>query len=202
MHLVHARDGIGCNWEECCNVPHFTEITKFLAHAATAHSYDVNLKLCHLPQASQTNWSDISSSEMSLESESRQRTETPVSSVELEMGNIDPRLLEAHPVLTTEPLPCHSDTESLTHSDGFVVKNSHPGSTEVPIRRSTRSTAKVTDVIPAPELKSEPQHVRLSRRYHHAEEQRHGEQRENKRPDNMKAPKGPPLRRSKRLRTQ
>ncbi|KAG5289889.1 hypothetical protein I7I48_09350 [Histoplasma ohiense] len=99
------------------------------------------------------------------------------------MGNIDPHLLEACPVPITNALPCHSDAEILT--------------------RLMRGTAKVTDVVPAPESKSQPQHVkRSSRRDRHAEEQLRGEQGENKRLDNIKAPKGPLLRRSKRLRAQ
>lgn len=104
-HLVYARNGISCNWEECRNVPHFGEITEFLAHAYTAHSYDVNLKLCHLPQVTQSNCSDISSREESLESEFRQGIETPASSVDLELENIDPRLLETQSVPITKSLP-------------------------------------------------------------------------------------------------
>lgn len=86
------------------------------------HTHDINLQLCHLPQPSQTSCSDISFREMSLESENRQRIETPASSVELEMGDIDPCLLKALPVLITRSLPCHSDTEVLTRSGGSVVE--------------------------------------------------------------------------------
>lgn len=198
MRLVHAHDGISCNWQACRNAPRFTEITKFLAHAATAHSYDVNLKLHHLPQVSTTSCSSTSSREISSESENRQRTETPGSSVELEMGHIDPRLLEACPVPITKSLPCHSDSEIPTNSGGSTVENSHP-TNKVPTRRSRRGIAKVTDVTPEPASRSGP---RLSRRHRHAEAQQRGGQRENKRRDNMKTPKGPLLRRSKRLRTQ
>jgi hypothetical protein len=150
-HLVHAREGISCNWEACRNVPQFSKITEFLAHASTAHSYDVNLKLCHLPQLSQTDCNDITSREVSLESENLQRTETPASSVELEMGNIDPRLLEAHPVPITKTSPCYSNTEIATPSGGSAVESPHPISTEVPTRRSTRSTAEVADLASSPE---------------------------------------------------
>lgn len=59
----------------------------------------------------------------------------------------------------------------------------------------------MTDLASSPEAGSQPQHVkRPSRRCRHAEKQLHEEQRNNKRPGDMKAPKGPPLRRSKRLR--
>ncbi|KAJ5993329.1 hypothetical protein N7451_009053 [Penicillium sp. IBT 35674x] len=203
MHLVYARGGISCNWEECRNVPHFSEITEFLAHAYTAHSYDVNLKLCHLPHVTQTNCSDISSREESLESENRQRIETPASSVELELGNIDPRLLEAHPVPITNSLPYQSDTETPDSSGGSILKNSKPSSVEVPIRRSTRGTAKLTELTPAPEPECKPQNrKRSSRRNLHAKEHSPREQRGNKKPAGMKAPKVPLLRRSRRLQAQ
>lgn len=203
MHLVYARGGISCNWEECRNVPHFSEITEFLAHAYAAHSYDVNLKLCHLPHATQTNCSDISSREESLESEKRPIIETPASSVELELGNIDPRLLEAHPVPITNSLPYQSDTETLDSSGGSVLKNTKPSSVEVPIRRSTRGTAKVTELTPAPEPECKPQNrKRSSQRNLHAKEHSPGKQRGNKKSALMKAPKAPLLRRSRRLQAQ
>ena len=163
-HLVYARNGISCNWEECRNVPHFDEITEFLAHAYTAHSYDVNLKLCHLPQVTQSNCSDISSREESLESEFRQGIETPASSVDLELENIDPRLLETQSVPITKSLPSQSGAEIPDPSDEPVVKNSHPSLVENPIRRSTRGAAKLTGVPSAPEPECKPQNQRRSSR--------------------------------------
>jgi len=202
-HLAYARGGISCNWEECRNVPHFSEITGFLAHAHSAHSYDVNLKLCHLPQDLHTNRSDVSSREESLESESRQKIETPASSVELEMRNIDPRLLEAHSVSTTKYLASQSDVETPDPSGGSVMENSHPSSVKDPIRRSTRGTTKLKEFKPVPEPGSKPQNRKRSfRRNLHAKEHSHGKQRGNKKPTGMKAPKTPLLRRSKRLRAQ
>lgn len=72
-HLVHAHDGISCNWE-ACRIPKFTKMTKLLAHASKVHDYDVNIKLHHLPQRPQLPCSDtlsIKSREVSLESENR-----------------------------------------------------------------------------------------------------------------------------------
>lgn len=193
FHLVHARDGISSNWESCRNVPRFTKIPGFLAHAATVHSYDVNIKLYHLPQVSQLNCSDISSREVSLEA-GRQGTETPAS-IDFEMANIDPHLLEPCPVTITKPSPCRSGTEISAPSFGSMVTNSDPSLTEVPFRRSMRGTAKAADLAPVPKSVSQPQHaIRSSRRHHHAEEQLRGLQQEKGRPGNMKASvKKPPL---------
>ncbi|KAJ5778330.1 hypothetical protein N7520_001576 [Penicillium odoratum] len=196
-HLQHARNGISCNWKTCRDVPLFSDITKFLAHASTEHSYDIKIKLCHLPQASQTSCSDVSSREASPVSENRQRTETPASSVDLEMKNIDPRLLEAHPVPVAMALQTQPVTEVLSTSGG----SSHPNSAETPIRRATRSTAKVTEFAPTPETESQPQYVRRSSRKKSHAEQRVCGVKEKKRLSHMKVPKGPPLRRSKRLRS-
>ncbi|OJJ79315.1 uncharacterized protein ASPGLDRAFT_137070 [Aspergillus glaucus CBS 516.65] len=126
FHLVHARDGISCNWESCRNVPRFTKITEFLAHAATVHSYDVNIKLYHLPQVSQLNCSDISSREVSLEA-GRQGTETPASSIDFEMANIDPRLLEPCPVTTRIISSLStSSTRRISRRWWWVLDISHP----------------------------------------------------------------------------
>ncbi|KAJ5708139.1 hypothetical protein N7488_007940 [Penicillium malachiteum] len=129
-HLQHARNGISCNWKTCRDVPLFSDITKFLAHASTEHSYDIKIKLCHLLQASQTSCSDVSSREASPVSENRQNTKTPTSPVDLEMKNIDPRLLEAHPVPVAMALQTQPVTEVLSTSGG----SSHPNSAETPIR--------------------------------------------------------------------
>ncbi|KAJ6103825.1 hypothetical protein N7486_004047 [Penicillium sp. IBT 16267x] len=76
------------------------------------------------------------------------------------MANIDPRLLEAHPVPVAMALPSQSDTEIFSFCGGSLEKEVHPSSAETPIRRSTRSTAKVTELAPAPESESQPQHVK------------------------------------------
>lgn len=166
MHLVYMRDGISYNWEACRNVPRFTEITKFLAHASTTHSYDINFKLCHLPQVSQMNCNDISSREVSLESENRQSTETPVSSVDFEMANINPRLLEPCPVTVTKPSPCQSGAEISALSVESTVSDSRPTSDEVPIRRSTRISAKAADLAPVTASGYQTKHaMRSSWRY-------------------------------------
>lgn len=89
-HLRHAHNGLTCNWETCQNVPRFTNITEFLAHASTVHSYDVNIKLCHLPETS--------------------------TSVDFEIANIDPQLSEPHPAAITKPSLCQLSTETAAPS--------------------------------------------------------------------------------------
>ena len=106
-HLARVHDGISCTWAACSGVPKFTEVTKFLAHAATIHKYDVQIKLQHLPKRPRVTCSDTSSvdsSDTSLISDSRSNTETPASSVGVETGNIDPHLLESHTIITKPPL--------------------------------------------------------------------------------------------------
>ncbi|BCR90303.1 uncharacterized protein ACHE_60189S [Aspergillus chevalieri] len=106
-HLTCARDGISCTWAACHSVPKFTEVTEFLAHAATVHKYDVQIKLQHLPKKSRIACSDtlsIDSSDASLKSDGHSSIETPASSIDFEMGNIDPRLLESHTAAVTKPL--------------------------------------------------------------------------------------------------
>lgn len=50
---------------------------------------------------------------MYLKVENRQRFETPASSVEPEMEDIDPRLLEANSIPITKTSPCHLNTQLL-----------------------------------------------------------------------------------------
>jgi hypothetical protein len=92
---------------------------------------------------------------VSLESKNRLRTKTPASSVELERGNIDLRLLEAYPIPITKTLLYYLNTKIATPSSGSVVKSPYPILTEVPTRRSTRSTAEVVDLISSPKLGSQ-----------------------------------------------
>ncbi|PYH56071.1 uncharacterized protein BO96DRAFT_423376 [Aspergillus niger CBS 101883] len=98
---------------------------------------------------------------MYLKAENRQRSDTPASSVEPGKRDIDPRLLKANSISITKTSPCHLNTQLP-----------HPSSTEVPIRRSVRGTAKATDLAPVRESKSRPQTVkRLTKRCRRAQEQ-------------------------------
>lgn len=199
-HLVHAHDGISCNWEACRDVPKFTKITEFLAHASNVHKYDVNIKLCHLPERPQPPCSDSSSVEsrdVSLESENHQGTITPATSVEFETANIDPRLMESHPV--TKPLPCLSGTEDSA-SSGPDMTTIDPRLTELPTRRWTRGAVKAAISEPGPP----PERVICSSRNCDPLEERHEQKKGEKR--RLGRPKAsdtkPPLRQSKRLKSQ
>lgn len=74
-------------------------IIEFLAHAATIHKYDVQIKLQHLPPPQKetrvmcSDTSSVDGSDASLKSDDRSTTETPASSVGFEMENFDPRLI-------------------------------------------------------------------------------------------------------------
>jgi hypothetical protein len=106
FHLAHVSDGISCTWAACRDFPKFTKVTEFLAHAVTVHAYDVDIKLHHLtkrPRRAGSDTSSVDSKPASLESDGRSGTDTPASSVDLEMANIDPRLLESHKPTATEP---------------------------------------------------------------------------------------------------
>lgn len=96
-HLMNAHDGVRCTWETCSELPTFIDIAEFLAHAANIHHYDLHIKLERIPKRrkpSQDETPSFSSSSMSLRS-SRSATETPASSIDIEIGKIDPRLLAA-----------------------------------------------------------------------------------------------------------
>ena len=91
-HLVHAHDGISCNWEACGHIPKLSKVTEFLAHAAQVHTYDIKIKLCHLPQGpwiAYNTTSFIDSLEVSSECNSQPKSETPASSVGFEITNIN-----------------------------------------------------------------------------------------------------------------
>ncbi|QSS56384.1 hypothetical protein I7I53_04579 [Histoplasma capsulatum var. duboisii H88] len=199
-HLVHAHDGISCNWEACRNVPKFTEITEFLAHASEVHKYDVNIKLCHLPQRPQLPCSDTSSvesREVSLESENGQGTITPASSVEFEMANIDPRLMEQRPV--TKPSPCWSGTENSASFAGSDMATIDPRGTELPTRRSRRGAAKAAKSEPGPP----PERATRSSRNCDPQQEQCGQKEGEKRCLGRRKASDtkPPLRRSKRLKS-
>jgi hypothetical protein len=114
-HLAHAHDGISCTWAACQDVPKFTDVTAFLAHAVTVHAYEVNIKLQHLqhalkrPRVACSDTSSINSSDPSLNPDGLSGTETPASSVGSGMSNIiDPRLIESHTPPVTKPPPRRS----------------------------------------------------------------------------------------------
>src|SRR5271165_3858875 len=67
----------------------------------------------------------ISFKEVSVESNKRQATATPASSVEFKMANVDPRLMEPHPLtLTTRRLsPSRPGTEMSLCSVGSATTN-------------------------------------------------------------------------------
>jgi hypothetical protein len=95
IHLANAHDGIRCTWKACCDLPVFIEVAEFLAHAVKVHEYDVNIKLSHLAKRQRVSHESplTSSPESSIVWSDRPGTETPLSSVDLEMDNTDPRLL-------------------------------------------------------------------------------------------------------------
>ncbi|KAI9045815.1 uncharacterized protein KD926_007118 [Aspergillus affinis] len=87
-HLMNAHDGVRCTWETCSKLPTFIDIVEFLAHAANIHHYDLHIKLERIPKRRKPSWDEtpsFSSSSMSLSS-SRSATETPASSVDIEIG--------------------------------------------------------------------------------------------------------------------
>ncbi|KAJ5887370.1 hypothetical protein N7495_007411 [Penicillium taxi] len=170
-HLLYAHDGISCNWEACRNLPRFAKITEFLAHAFTVHSYDVKIKLCHLPQVSHLNCSETLFREVSLESENRQGTETPASSAGFDIANIDPRLMENCSITVMKPLANKPYTENSS-STGCLVTSTDLNLAEISTRRVTRGAAKAANLEPVPALGSPLQHAtRLSRKRGRTDEQ-------------------------------
>ncbi|KUL79368.1 hypothetical protein ZTR_09807 [Talaromyces verruculosus] len=104
-HLAKARNGIGCTWEMCHDVPKFTKIEDFLAHAVYVHAYDIKIQPKHLPQNQPVSGCEDSSFDGSDSSSGSDRDSgigTPASSVTSEMVNIDPRLIESDPVHSTK----------------------------------------------------------------------------------------------------
>lgn len=196
-HFLYVHDGISCTWATCSHVPKFAKVTEFLAHAAKVHTYDVNIKLCHLPEESRPVCraiTSVDSSEVSSESEARSRTETPASSVGFEITNIDPRLLEPHTV-NTEPPSNQAGTDTLMSSVGSGVTKSGPCSTEIATRQNlAKRGAKAASSEPGPHRQYT---TRSSLHRDHSEEQ----------PEIKKRAKGQParvktsLRRSKRLKS-
>ncbi|KAL1885235.1 hypothetical protein Plec18167_001892 [Paecilomyces lecythidis] len=203
-HLIHAHSGIGCTWPACYNLPKFTEVTEFLAHAALVHKYDINIKLHHLAKGCRPICSDRSSGESTevfSASDSRPRSETPASSVGFEMSNIDPRLLETHIVAISSPSPSlrGSDSKSSLPSVGSELAGVKQCLTELPTRRPMRGALEVE----SSGLQSQTDRVTRSLRNRNPPkeqpEQKRGTKRRSQRPkaSNTK----PLLRQSKRLRS-
>jgi PAS domain-containing protein len=96
-HLMNAHDGVRCTWETCGGLPTFIDVAGFLAHAANVHHYDLHIKLERIPKRQRPSRDETSSSSSPIRSlkSSRLGTETPASSVDIEIGKIDPRLLTA-----------------------------------------------------------------------------------------------------------
>lgn len=201
-HLLHAHDGISCNWEACRTLPKFAKTTEFLAHANKEHKYNINIKLCHLTEGPRVSHGDGSSTETSMESEDRQGTETPASSVDFDMTNIDPRLMRPGPINAVKPPACPSKTDISVSSFGCTVTTTDSNLAEISARRVTRGTAKAANIEPGPKLESPSQHAtRSSRKIRRPEEQPGGQQKGKGRPGKSKASSIRNMpRRSKRLR--
>ncbi|KAI3097945.1 hypothetical protein CBS147333_9183 [Penicillium roqueforti] len=202
FHLRYAHDGISCTWEACRNLPRFASITGFLAHASNEHMYDIKIKLCHLPRMPRFNHSDDSSRNVSTEPETRQGTETPASSLDFDMANIDPRLMAPSSITVMEPSTCPPSTEIFPSSAGYPLTTTDSNLTEDSRRRVTRGAAKVVNLETGPQLQS--RHVtRLSLKRGRPEEQPGGEQKGKGQPGKMEASTIKPTpRRSKRLRAR
>ncbi|KAI3287650.1 hypothetical protein DTO002I6_7616 [Penicillium roqueforti] len=200
-HLRYAHDGISCTWEACRNLPTFTKITEFLAHANNEHMYDIKIKLCHLPRMPQFYPSDGSSRDASTEPETRQGTETPASSLDFDMANIDPRLMEPGPITATKPSCCPPSNEVLA-SAGCPMTSTGSNLTEILSGRVTRGAAKAANREPDPKLGSSSQHgTRSSRKRGRPEELPWGELGGKRLSGELKSSMiKPTLRRSKRLR--
>jgi hypothetical protein len=160
--------------------------------------------LCHLPKLSQFSPSDGPSRDASTESESRQGTETPASSLDFDMATIDPRLMESGPITVMEPSNSTVSIETSAFSGGYPMTSTDSHLVETFERRVTRGRAKPANLEPVPRLESPPQHVTRSyRKRELPEEQSSGEQKGKPRPGKMKASTIKPTpRRSKRLRAR
>ncbi|CAG8250488.1 unnamed protein product [Penicillium salamii] len=188
-HLLHAHDGISCNWEVCHTLPKFAKITEFLAHAHNEHKYDINIKLCHLTKRSRVSHDNGSSRETSMESENRQGTKTPTSSVDFDMKNIDPRLMRPSPITAVKPSTFPSRNDNSTPSSECPKTGTDSKLANMSTQRVTKGAAQAANLESVHTLESSSQ---LG-----------GQQRIKGQPSKTKAStiKHPP-RRSKRLRAQ
>ncbi|CAG8128817.1 unnamed protein product [Penicillium nalgiovense] len=200
-HLRYAHDGISCTWEARRNLPTFAKITEFLAHANNEHMYDIKIKLCHLPRMPQFNPSDGSFRDASTAPETRQGIETPASSLDFDMANIDPRLMELGPITATKPSSGPPSNEVLA-SAGCPMTSTGSNLAEILSGRVTRGAAKAANRELDPKLGSPSQRgTRSSRKRGRPEELPWGEQGGKGRSGELKSSMIKPTpRRSKRLR--
>lgn len=105
----------------CRNPLRFASITEYLTHASNEHKYDIKIKLIHLPRMPQFGHSDDPSRGASTESETPQGLETPASSLDFDMANIDPRFMEPGPITIMEPSTCQPSTKISASSAGHPV---------------------------------------------------------------------------------
>jgi hypothetical protein len=75
--------------------------------------------------------SDGSSREASTESENRQGTETPASSLDFNIANIDPRLIEPGPIMVMELSTYPPSTKISASSVGYPVTCTDSKLTEI-----------------------------------------------------------------------
>jgi hypothetical protein len=97
-HLAKAYNGINCTWKICHEVPKFTKIDDFLAHALYVHAYDINIQLKHLPPRQLVTGHEDSSfddSDSSSGSDRHSGIDTPASSITSKITNIDSRLIKS-----------------------------------------------------------------------------------------------------------
>jgi hypothetical protein len=128
------------------NLPRFAKITEFLAHANNEHKYNIKIKLCHLPIMPQFSPSDGPSRDTSTEPEALQGTETPASSLDFDMANIGPRLMEHGPITVTETSTCPPSTEISASSARYPVTSTDSNLAEISTQRVTRGAAKAANL--------------------------------------------------------
>lgn len=146
--------------------------------------------------------SDGPSKDTSTESEVRQGTEKPASSVDCDMANIGPRLMEPSPMTVMEASTCLPGTEISASSAGYPATSTDSNLAEISTRRETRGAAKAANLEPGPQLPSRHA-AHSSRKRGHPEEQPGGEQKGKEQPGKLKASTIKPTpRRSKRLRAR
>ena len=107
--------------------------------------------------------SDGPSRDASTESEAQQGTETPASSLDFDIANIGPRLMELGPIKVTETSTCPPSTEVSASSAGYPVSSTDLNLTEISTRRVTRGAANAANLEPGSRLPS-PHVTRSSRK--------------------------------------
>jgi hypothetical protein len=146
--------------------------------------------------------SDSLSKDASTESETRQGTETPASSLDFDLANINPRLIEPGPSTFIELLNYLLSTKISVSSARYLLTSADSNLAEICTPRVTRGAAKAVNLQPSPWLPS--QHAtRSSRKRGGPEEQPGGEQKGKGRSGKVKASIIKPTpRRLKRLRAR